>query len=109
MAWTRYTTVPFGVLTGNMHRVVQDEDQDDYSVLLEVDPMECSLQFVGFEHHSITTTCIFEDSDGKTYPMFIRDFQRLVLNHPLDKGKTPVLEWAYTRKGLAYGIRYAGD
>lgn len=100
MPWKDNPTVPFDN-EGNMCRVVYRWKNCH---MVEVEPMTKALKFVQFVHLSSTISVHMEDSQGREYPMFLSEFQKLIQRYPLDKGVTPVLTWGYDKRGSAYGL-----
>lgn len=44
------------------------------------------------------------DSEGRTYPMFVKDFLDLAMNHKIVKGKATG-QWTFQKRGQNFGVR----
>lgn len=103
MPWKDNPIVPMDDL-GNMYRIVPRYQTTRPVNMVAVEPMTRALKFVRFSMLTSSVTVVMEDANGRTYPMSITHFEKLIQDYPLDRGATPVLTWGYQKQGSGYSI-----
>lgn len=65
-----------------------------------------TLKHVGRGRSSVGFS--MEDYDGKSYNMFLKDFEEMVKNNTLDHGQISG-KWTFVKRGQNYGIKCLGE
>lgn len=65
-------------------------------------PFTAHMRFIGFQRGRSAAYALFEREDGRRYPMFLTDLQKLLLSGKAVSGE---YLWSYTKRGQTYGIK----
>lgn len=70
------------------------------------DPFPASLFYKTWQRGRSAVRVIWEDIDGNTYPMFMKDMDTLLTNGRIDSDQGAVVhgEWWVVKRGANYGI-----
>jgi len=73
-------------------------------------PFARTLQYQGWTRGRSSVNVIWQDDDGKTYPMFMKDFDAILaggyINMPAIIGPSVVYgDWIVVKRGANYGIQ----
>jgi hypothetical protein len=73
------------------------------------EPPTGALTFEGFERGRSAAYAIFRSRDGRTFPMFLSDLEKVLLSEAgLIAGETdPFATWTVRKRGQNYGIGLA--
>jgi len=69
---------------------------------------EGTLKYRTYYRGRSSATIDFEDSDGRTYEMFMSDFNDLMLAKGFN-GQEVTGKWTFVKKGKNYGIKLAKE
>ncbi|GAA4209550.1 hypothetical protein GCM10022252_76230 [Streptosporangium oxazolinicum] len=68
-------------------------------------PFTATLTFRGSQRGRSAAYFLWEDANGRTYPMFLADLGDLILSTTLDKGVITG-EWIVGKRGKNYGLKH---
>lgn len=71
-------------------------------------PFGCILTYKEYTRGRSAVNFIFVGPRGETYPMFIKDFEQLVLRKHIVNGKVAGM-WEFVKRGANYGIRLVDE
>ena len=70
--------------------------------------LETTLTWKDFYRGRSSPGIKFTDSDGREYPMFLKDLGELLLNSTMVKGKVTG-KFTFCKRGENYGIKYVAE
>jgi hypothetical protein len=71
---------------------------------LPAEPFSANLSLVDYARGRSAAYFLWKGDDGKTYPMFLKDFVDAVFLLELHHGATERRRWRFVKRGQNYGI-----
>lgn len=97
-----------GDVKGSLYNYYSGYSYEGEAEWVENFEFEKTLTYVDYGRGRSAVTFYFDGPDGERYPMFIKDFDKLIRKYSLTNG-TVTAKWDFVKRGSNYGIKLAED